>query len=209
MINYGPPPPLPGASQRGEWGRWRGRKRALRRQTSWWDFRVNDVTFFFSFLALFCLKQEKPDFYFFFFESSRSIFFLFFFFGKRIIENVNRYSDFSFLSRQYVGEWEASTRLRPYPQSRSLFSFFFFLSFYVFCRGRDSQTQEREAPFQVESDSRDEECVSCSVFTHPPHPPNPSPIPPSQQGATPSFCSRSSVTSCEWASGLVRPGPPL
>lgn len=166
--------------------------------------------FFFSFLALFCLKQEKPDLFFFFFSwiITQHFFHFFFFFGKRIIENVNRYSDFFFLSRQYVGEWEASTRLCPYPQSRSLFFFFFFSFFLRFCRGRDSQMQEREAPFQVESDSRDEECVSCSIFTQHPPPPLSNPTIPTGRHL-PSAAGARSLPASEWASGLVHPGPPL
>lgn len=182
MINYGPPPPLPGASQRGEWGRWRGRKRALRRQTSWWDFRVNDVTFFFfSFLALFCLKQEKPDLFFFFLNHHSAFFFIFFFEKESSKMWIDIVIFFFFLVSTLESEKRrpACVRIRRAAAFSSFF--FFFLSFYVFVA---DVTPRRRSGKHLFRWNQTQETRNVSAVAFLPNTTNPSPIPPSQQGAT-------------------------
>lgn len=140
------------------------------------------MTSYFSLFTL--LLSLKLDFFFWIITHS-----IFSFLNK---ESSTMWIDSVIFFSSYIGEWLALTRLRPCLQCGC------------------EPPRRREAPVQVESDSRDKECVSCSVSPSPmpPHqsPPTPLQIPPSHR-ARPLFLQQELAPFLQ-ANGLVGPGLP-
>lgn len=177
MINYGPLPPLPGASQRGEWGGGVGEEKGSKAPNFLMGLQSQWRHYFFSFLALFCLKQEKPDL----FLNHHAAFFSFFFFKESSKMWIDIVIFFSFSSvRWRVRSVDPPASVSAEPQPFLLF-FFFLFTFFV----ADVTPRRRSGKHLFRwNQTQETRNVSAVAFLPNTPSPNPSPIPPSQQGAT-------------------------